>query len=462
MRGRPACSGVLVRVWTGPHIGDRVRPPPIPAIAIVTDFARPVRAPSGAPAGAPTRAPVDTPIRITPWPSELPLFAVALVVSLVLWLLIVVSVVGLVYAVFLGLVFFVLHLAFVAHVRGSAVRLGPDQFPALHGRVAQLAHRMGLERTPETYIMQAGGSLNAFATRFLRANIVVLYSDLLDACGDDEAARDMIIAHELGHIHAGHLRWHWLLLPANFVPFLGSALSRAREYTCDRYGRAGAGTADGALLGLAILAAGPTHGPRVNRAALVGQQRDLDTGWMTLGAWLASHPPLARRMAQLEPALAAGVGRSVAGPLRAAGILAAVIVPLLLAGWVTATRLPALLDQAAAGAAGGAESAEPRAPYVAPPVAEGSARAHAELAQLAALVDAELAAGRPGPWDTDELYELWAAAHPNAPEPSDPFDGARYGYEQRGDAYRIWSSGPDQESRTADDIRYDSRVGAGR
>ncbi|HEX5580637.1 MAG TPA: M48 family metallopeptidase, partial [Gemmatimonadaceae bacterium] len=197
------------------------------------------------------------PIRVTRWPTEMPLFAVSLAVALVLWLVIVVSVVGLVYAVMLGAFFFVMRLGFIAHLRGSAVRLGPDQLPELHERVTQLAHRMGLESVPETYLMQAGGSLNAFATRFFRAQIVVLFSDLLDACGSDEAARDMIIAHELGHIHAGHLRWHWLLLPASLVPFLGTALSRAREYTCDRYGVAGAGNTAGAVRGLTILAAGP-------------------------------------------------------------------------------------------------------------------------------------------------------------------------------------------------------------
>jgi hypothetical protein len=45
-------------------------------------------------------------------------------------------------------------------------------------------------------------------------------------------------------------------MPAMFIPFVGGALSRARDYTCDRYGRAAAGDEEGALLGLTILAAG--------------------------------------------------------------------------------------------------------------------------------------------------------------------------------------------------------------
>src|SRR2546430_2325133 len=63
-------------------------------------------------------------------------------------------------AAILGLI----NIAFVAVIRGSAVRLGPEQFPELHSRVEHLAHRMGLRRTPDVYLMQGNGTLNAFAT----------------------------------------------------------------------------------------------------------------------------------------------------------------------------------------------------------------------------------------------------------------------------------------------------------
>jgi Zn-dependent protease with chaperone function len=244
----------------------------------------------------------------------------------VLWLLLTVSMVGLAYAVLLGGFFFMAHVMFVAHVRGSGVRVGPDQLPDLHARVHTIAGRIGLERVPEVYLMQAGGALNALAMRFLGRHIVVLFSDLLEACGDSQAAADMIIAHELGHVRAGHLRWHWFLLPSNLIPFLGMALSRAREYTCDRYGLAGSGDREGALLGLTILAAGGSHARLVNRDALVRQQADLNTGWMRIGEWLSSHPPLARRLAALEPSLGGASGGSSAGTIRALLIFATGVV----------------------------------------------------------------------------------------------------------------------------------------
>jgi Zn-dependent protease with chaperone function len=287
--------------------------------------------------------PANSPIAVERWPSELPLLALCIVVSIGLWIVAVVSVVGLAYAAMLALFFFVLRLSLVAHLRGSSIKLGPEQFPDLHARVAQFAGRMGMDRVPDTYIMQSGGALNAFAMRFLGANFVVLFSQLLDACGDDEAARDMIIAHELGHIHAGHVRLQWLIIPAGIVPFLGTALSRAREYTCDRYGLAGAGNSAGAVRGLTILAAGPNHAARVNLAAFARQHADINTGLMTIGEWFGTHPPLTKRIAQLDPALATHAGRSRAGAMRAAAILLLVLLPVVIGGYLAASKFAAMI-----------------------------------------------------------------------------------------------------------------------
>jgi len=264
------------------------------------------------------------------WPTELPLLAVCIVVSLGIYLLLLLSVVGALYALAFGLFLLVGHAVLVAQVRGSAVRLGPDQFPALYRRVLDLATRIGLDDVPDAYLMQAGGALNAFATRFLGLNVIVLYSGLLEACGDDAAARDMIIAHELGHIRAGHVKARWLIAPAMLVPFLGTALSRAREYTCDRYGLAGAGDRDGALLGLTILAAGGAHARAVNRRALARQREDLATGWLTIGEWFGTHPPLSRRIAALEPALAEGSEVPATGRVRALAIIAVFVAAVVL------------------------------------------------------------------------------------------------------------------------------------
>jgi Zn-dependent protease with chaperone function len=277
-------------------------------------------------------------IQVQPWPSETPLFALVVAASVVLWLALAISIIGIAYALLIAVGLFFAHVAYVAHVRGSAVRLGPDQLPELYARVVDLARRTGIDVMPEAYVMEAGGQLNALAMRFLRSRMVVLFSDLLEACGDDHAARDMIIGHELGHIRAGHLDWQWLLAPGMLFPFLGNACSRAREHTCDRYGAALCGDPAGALRGLAILAAGGHYGPRVNVKRLAAQRDDLDTGWMTIGKWLSSHPPLCERVAALAPSPAGSSGFSLSGPIRAAIILFVMLVlPVLIVALVAVT-----------------------------------------------------------------------------------------------------------------------------
>jgi Zn-dependent protease with chaperone function len=236
---------------------------------------------------------------VEPWPSELPLFYTALVLSLLLWAGIIATIVGMVYAAVIALVLVASHAMLVYHVRANGVRVGLNQLPELYSRVREISQRIGLEDVPDAYVVQAGGVLNAFATKFIGKRMVVLNSELLEACGENGAARDMIVGHELGHIRAGHLDWRWLIAPGLALPFLGGALSRAREYTCDRYGRVAAAERDGAELGLLILAAGGRLARQVNRSAFIEQRAEISGFWMSFAQVYATHPPLTKRLAEI-------------------------------------------------------------------------------------------------------------------------------------------------------------------
>jgi Zn-dependent protease with chaperone function len=259
-------------------------------------------------------------IAVSPAAAEVPLRTVVFVIGIALWIVFIVSIIGLVYGLILGLVFFFAHLMLIAHVRGSSIKLGPQQMPEIYNRVVSIAQRIGMKRVPDVYLLQSGGILNAFATRFGRRSFVVLYSDLVEACGDNVDALDFIIAHELGHIHRGHLNWRWLMGPGLLVPFLGTAYSRACEYTCDRYGFQASADKNRSLDGLCILAAGPQFAPYVNKQAFVAQRADLETAFMKLGQWFATHPPLAKRVAALNPNLQVGGAGSLGATVGALAI----------------------------------------------------------------------------------------------------------------------------------------------
>lgn len=257
------------------------------------------------PDAKPAARPMTTaPIKVEPHGAENPLKIALIVISIIIWALFIISIIGILYAVVLGVVFFIGHLSLIVHLRGSSVKLGPQQMPGLYKRVVTLSNRIGLKKVPDAYLVQSGGVLNAFATKFGSRNFIALYSDMVRSCGDNMDALDFIIGHELGHLHRGHLRWRPLKAPAMIIPFLGSAYYRSCEYTCDRYGKASCGDHSKCLDGLCLLASGARYAPSLNRRQFVCQTEDLNTVLMKFGSWFASHPPLAKRAAALEPDLA--------------------------------------------------------------------------------------------------------------------------------------------------------------
>src|SRR5258708_5184037 len=123
----------------------------------------------------------------------------------------------------------------LATIKGTGVRVSARQFPELDARCQRAAQSLSLPSPPEVYLIQAGGALNAFATKLLSRKFMIIYSDLADEC-EDPRQLDFVIGHEMGHLAAGHLRWNAFLWPFMLMPWLGAAYLRAREYTSDRCG----------------------------------------------------------------------------------------------------------------------------------------------------------------------------------------------------------------------------------
>ncbi len=197
--------------------------------------------------------------------------------------------------------YIVIHGHFVGHLRGNGVRVTEQQFPTIHQLVLRHARALGLEPVPPVYIVQAGGVLNAFVTRFFSRAFVVLYSDIVSLAQDrGEDALGFVVAHELAHIKRGHLRHRWLKIPGHLVPYLGKAYSRACEYTCDRFS-AECGP-EGAVRGLLVLAAGKSLYRDVN-AGLFAAQAETETGfWVRHAELTSTHPRLPKRVAALRAA----------------------------------------------------------------------------------------------------------------------------------------------------------------
>jgi Zn-dependent protease with chaperone function len=211
--------------------------------------------------------------------------------------------------------------ALIAAIRGNGVRITEDQFPDLKRQIDACCRKLGQDVEPHAYLLQMGGALNSFVTRFFGRDFLVLYSDVVDGLAHNPDALNFYIGHEIGHIKRRHLAWSAVLMAAAWLPLLGPAYARAREYTCDRHGLAACDDPANAEHGLAVLAAGGQRALALNTQAYVEQARHDQGFWMSFHELVADHPWLVKRMAAVR-ALAAG--QAVPRPARSklAGLLA--------------------------------------------------------------------------------------------------------------------------------------------
>jgi Zn-dependent protease with chaperone function/Tfp pilus assembly major pilin PilA len=233
---------------------------------------------------------------------ETPLFVISLVISLLVWLLLILGTLGiaLIYVLFFFIFYLFAHSAVIAHIRGTAVRITPEQFPDLYQRVERCCQKITMEPIPEAYLMHGNGVFNAFATRFLGRDFIVLYSDIVDALDAHPDAVDFYIGHELGHLHRKHLQWRWVLWPAAILPLIGAGYSRAREYTCDLYGLACCENSESAVRGLSALAAGQKRWQSIDSRQYLEQVKETDGFWMSFHELIADYPWLVKRVARVS------------------------------------------------------------------------------------------------------------------------------------------------------------------
>ena len=246
---------------------------------------------------------------------ERTLFTIGAIFSGLVWAVAILGTfgLGLILGLSVGAFILMAHALFLAHVRGNGVRVTQQQLPELYERCQAAAKKLGMAELPDTYLLQSGGVLNAFATKLLSRKFIVIYSGLVANC-EDPRELDFVIGHELGHHAAGHLKWNAFLIPFQILPWLGPAYSRAREYTCDRAGYAVVEDVEVASRALVVLAAGGKMASKVNLQAFADQRLSSGHFWMATMELNLSHPYLCKRVAAIQefkaPGTVAAVGRN--------------------------------------------------------------------------------------------------------------------------------------------------------
>lgn len=246
---------------------------------------------------------------------EKPLFIILAIIAFIFWSIVIIGTVGLslIYILMIYVFYLFAHSALISYIKGTGIRISPEQFPDIYTQLESCCEKLQITTIPETYILHADGAFNAFATRFLSRNFIVLFSDVVDALKDNPAALSFYIGHELGHIHRKHLVWGPILFPGAILPLIGAAYSRAREYTCDNYGFACCEDPKSAVAGLVVLASGPQRWKSIKVNKYVEQTQETGGFWMSYNELIADYPWLVKRTARI---FAKATGKPVPAPRR--------------------------------------------------------------------------------------------------------------------------------------------------
>lgn len=206
----------------------------------------------------------------------------------------------------------------------SAVKVTSQQCPDLHAKLQVACSTLGVEM-PELFVQQ-NPVVNAF-TGGVERPIIVLYSQLIERLDDEEVLA--VLAHEVGHIHSGHVLY---LTAARLIEFLAKtavlaspltmivkelltlgmrtallAWARRAELSCDR--AALLVTQDANVIGRTMMKlAGGTFASKVDYDLFLAQARDfqknydekaLDRFWADVITSGLSHPFPVWRVAEI-------------------------------------------------------------------------------------------------------------------------------------------------------------------
>lgn len=226
-------------------------------------------------------------------------FAIVLIFSILVWLGLLISIVGIFYAGLFAFIAWIGSGLLTAHLRSEAVLVDERQLPQLHATFLRVCQKLNIHNPPKLYVLQAGGALNAFATRFAGRDFVVVFSDMLEAFGPESSEIQFILGHELGHLKSNHILKRIFVAPGIFLPLVGPAYLRACESSCDRFGAHVADNLDGALRAMLTLGGGKQKEQALNPNAFADQhqsERGFFVSWHEL---TSTYPTLSQRTAQL-------------------------------------------------------------------------------------------------------------------------------------------------------------------
>ena len=183
---------------------------------------------------------------------------------------------------------------------GSSVRVHETQYPRVFTIVKGAC--AALEIPMPFIFVREDNYVPVVALGFGEPYALVLSSHWIELFADDELA--FMIGRELGHIAAGHTRFHSLLsVNGNENPLISlifGAWLRRCALTCDKVGLLCCGSVDAAIRAMGM-AAFHAFGRKVDYETFAQQHAEIQSdSVLRWGEWLSSEPYATRRIASLR------------------------------------------------------------------------------------------------------------------------------------------------------------------
>jgi Zn-dependent protease with chaperone function len=200
--------------------------------------------------------------------------------------------------------FIVIAMVYVTLARGrllgSSVRIHQRQYPRVFSIARDAAAALEIP-TPMIFVRE-DNYVPAVSLGLGQPYALVLSSHWIELFSDDELA--FVIGRELGHIAAGHTRFHSLLsVNGNENPLISlifGAWLRRCALTCDKVGLLCCGSLDAAVRALGVTTF-HAFGRKVDYEAFAEQHAEIATdSVLRWGEWLSSEPYATRRVASMR------------------------------------------------------------------------------------------------------------------------------------------------------------------
>lgn len=182
---------------------------------------------------------------------------------------------------------------------GNALRVHAEQFPEIYELAVSFAKKLN---TPKVtlYIQQSPGP-NAFTFGYPKSSIVIT-SAIIENLDIKEIA--FVLAHEFGHIKAGHNVVNLFISPigsgiTSYWNFLFSLWKRKAEYTADRCGLVLTKDINSSIKTMLKLSSGLKVGDKVNIDAYRKQIITADRTFNSFGEMIQDHPYTTNRIREL-------------------------------------------------------------------------------------------------------------------------------------------------------------------